>query len=354
MSEHKRALRAAILTVAIIGIVGGGLHWWFIGRFVQTTDDAYVRADISVITPRVAGEVRLVRVTDYQSVRKGDVLAEIDRTDYTAHVVSAHASLEAAQAALNANAEQLKMQNIAIDQADAEADAAKADAWRAGADWDRVSKLVNEGVVTRQRSDTAQAASKSATATVARAEAGRQGARQQVEALKADRQRLKSEIEARAAALHLAQIDLDSTTIIAPIDGIVGDLSVRVGERVNPGAHLLSLVPLQSVYVVANFKETQLTHMVVGQPVKILADAFPGTPITGHVDNLSPASGAEFSLLPPQNATGNFTKIVQRVPVRIALDPNSELRGKLRPGMSVVAKVETRAAAPAAVAASAQ
>jgi membrane fusion protein (multidrug efflux system) len=353
MSEHKRAVRAALITVAIIGVVAGGLHWWFVGRFVQSTDDAYVKADISVITPRIAGEVRAVRVNDYQNVRRGDVLVEIDRADYTARVVSARAGFDAAEAALNANGEQLKMQGIAIEQADAEADAAKADAWRAESDWNRISKLVSEGVVSHQRSDTAQAAYKAAAATVERAEAGRQAARRQVEALKADRQRLKSEIEARAAALHLAQIDLEATTIVAPVDGTVGDLSVRVGERISPGAHLLSLVPLQSVYVIANFKETQLTHMAVGQPAKILADAFPGTPISGRIDNLSPASGAEFSLLPPQNATGNFTKIVQRVPVRIALSVNNELRYKLRPGMSVVAKVDTHEK-PAAVAASAQ
>jgi membrane fusion protein (multidrug efflux system) len=145
----------------------------------------------------------------------------------------------------------------------------------------------------------------------------------------------------------LAQIDLDATTLRAPIDGTVGDLTAHVGERVAPGTRLLSLVPLQSVYVEANFKETQLTHMAVGQTARVKVDAFPGRSVSGHIDSFSPASGAEWSLLPPQNATGNFTKVVQRVPVRIALDIDPELRGRLRPGMSVVITVDTRSAASA-------
>ena len=161
-------------------------------------------------------------------------------------------------------------------------------------------------------------------------------------ALQADGQRFQSQQAAKQAMVPLSQLDLDSTTLRAPIDGSVGDLAARVGERVAPGQRLLSLVPLQAVYVEANFKETQLTHMVVGQPVSLKVDAFPGQALHGKVDSLAPASGAEFSLLPPQNATGNFTKIVQRVPVKIVLDADDPLRGRLRPGMSVVATVDTR------------
>jgi membrane fusion protein (multidrug efflux system) len=338
--DHKSAVRATLFTVAAIAAVGYGVHWWLTNRYIESTDDAYVRADITALTPRVAGEVRVVKVDDFQNVRKGDVLVEIDHTDYAARVASATADLRAAQAALDANTQQLKLQQIAIEQADAEAQVAKADAWRAQSDWARVSKLMQDGVVSKARSDSAQAATQAADATVARADAGKEAARGQIAALQADRKRLQSLVQARAAALHLAQIDLDSTTIRAPIDGTVGDLAVRVGERVTPGEHLMSLVPLQSVYVVANFKETQLTHMAVGQQVRLRADAYPGTTVLGHVENLSPASGAEFSLLPPQNATGNFTKIVQRLPVRIALDLDKDMRGKLRPGMSVVVKVD--------------
>jgi membrane fusion protein (multidrug efflux system) len=345
--------RKALLRIAVPAAVGAavlafGVYWYNTGRFLQSTDDAYVRADMSVITPRVGGEILAVHVVDNQAVHKGDVLVEIDPRDYGARVANAQAAVASADAAMQANVEQIKLQQASIAEARANLAAAQADQVRLQKDWERAQQLVRDGVATSQRLDSSRAAFKSGEATVARNEAALQAAGQQVNTLTADGERLKAQREAQAAMLQLAQIDLDTTTLRAPIDGSVGDLAARVGERVSGGQRLLSLVPLQAVYVEANYKETQLTRMSIGQPVTIKVDAFPGARLRGHVDSLAPASGAEFSLLPPQNATGNFTKIVQRVPVKIALEADEPLRGKLRPGMSVVATVDTQQNQPAA------
>ena len=338
-----------LIAVAALAVVAFGVYWWTYGRYFESTDDAYVRADSSVISPRVGGEIVAEPVRENQAVHRGDVLVRIDPSDYQARVDNAQAAVAAAQAALQANVEQVRLQQSSIGEAQATLDAARADQQRLDKDWQRAKQLVGEGVATAQRLDTATAAYKAGRATIARDEAALAAARQQVVATEAEAARLQSQIKAQQATLNLARIDLESTTLKAPIDGSVGDLAVHLGERVAAGERLMTLVPLQAVYVEANYKETQLTHMALGQPASVSVDAFPGQTITGHLDSLSPASGAEFSLLPPQNATGNFTKIVQRVPVRIALDPHSPLIGKLRPGMSVVVDIDTRSTAkPAA------
>jgi len=342
MANRKALLRIAVPVAAGAAALAFGVYWYSTGRFQQSTDDAYVRADMSAITPRVGGEILAVHVVDNQAVRKNDVLVEIDSRDYAARLANAQAAVASADAAIQANAEQIKLQQANIAEARANLAAAQADQVRLQKDWERAQQLVRDGVATSQRLDSSRAAWKSGEAGVARNEAALQAASQQINALQADGERLKAQRQAQAAMLQLAQIDLDTTTLRAPIDGSVGDLAARVGERVNPGQRLLSIVPLQAVYVEANYKETQLTRMNIGQPVSIRIDAFPGARLRGHVDSLAPASGAEFSLLPPQNATGNFTKIVQRVPVKIALEADEPLRGKLRPGMSVVATVDTQ------------
>jgi membrane fusion protein (multidrug efflux system) len=344
MANRKTVIRVLVIGAAATAAVAFGVYGTTTGRYLQSTDDAYVRADISAITPRVGGEILAVHVVDNQAVHKGDVLVEIDTRDYAARVANAQASVASAQAAILSNEEQIKQQQANIAEARANLAASQADQVRLQKDWARAQQLVRDGVATSQRLDSSQASFKSGQAGVARSEAALQGATQQTATLQADGDKLKAQLQAQAAMLQLAQIDLDTTTLRAPIDGSVGDLSARVGERVNPGERLLSLVPLQSVYVEANYKETQLTHMSIGQAVTLEVDAYPGAHLRGHVDSLAPASGAEFSLLPPQNATGNFTKIVQRVPVKIALEADEPLRGKLRPGMSVVATVDTRRA----------
>jgi membrane fusion protein (multidrug efflux system) len=342
MAKHKIFLRIAIAAVVLVAALVFGNYWYRTGRFMQSTDDAYVRADMSMITPRVGGEILAVHVVDNQLVHKGDVLIEIDPRDYAARLADAQAATAAAQASILANQEQLKLQQTNIAEARASLAASQADQVRLQKDWDRAQQLVREGVATSQRLDSSRAAYKSGQANVVRSAAGLEAAEQQVGALQAEGERLQAQLQEQAAKQQLAQIDLDTTTLRAPIDGSIGDLAARVGERVAAGGRLLSLVPLQAVYVEANYKETQLTRMSIGQPVTIEVDAFPGAHLRGHVDSLSPASGAEFALLPAQNATGNFTKIVQRVPVKITLEADEPLRGRLRPGMSVVATVDTR------------
>jgi membrane fusion protein (multidrug efflux system) len=341
----RRASLRIVLPLVLLLVAALGLRWWMANRYIESTDDAYVRADSSVLTPRVGGEVIAVHVTDNQTVHKGDLLVEIDPRDYAAHVANAKAAVEAASVAITSNNAQLKWHSQMIAQAQATLDAAQADEERLEKEWHRADQLVGEGVSTAQRRDNALAEVKSGKANVAKAEAALAAAQQQSVVQNTDGGRLQDQLDAQQAALKLAELDLESTKIVAPIDGAVGDLAARLGERIAPGERLLTLVPLSAVYVEANFKETQLTHMAAGQSVELKIDAFPGQTLKGRVDSLAPASGAEFSLLPPQNATGNFTKIVQRVPVKIALQLDDALRGRLRPGMSVVARVDTRTTA---------
>lgn len=343
-SGRKTFLRIAIPVALLVGIGSYGVYWFQTGRYIQSTDNAYVRADISALTPRITGEVIAVHVKDNQAVQFNDLLIEIDPSDYAARVESAHAAVAQAEAALANNGQQRSLQESAIAEAQASLNAARASEQQARREWDRAQALVRDGVATNQRLDNAEATYKNAGAAVARATAGVQAAQRQMEALKdSDRARLEAQLNAAKAQARLAELDLAATQIRAPIAGSIGDLSARLGERVQIGQRLLSIVPLDKVYVEANFKETQLTRMSVGQAAEVSVDAFPGRHIKGHIDSLSPASGAEFALLPAQNATGNFTKIVQRVPVRIAIDPSEALAGLLRPGMSVEATINTKA-----------
>jgi membrane fusion protein (multidrug efflux system) len=353
MAEKAKKIRLFVFILLAVALTGGGLRWWTHGRFIESTDNAYVRADITAITPRVVGEIMSVQVKNNQPVKKGDLLLQIDARDYEARLANAKATVAVREASLVANVQQKATQRAMIEEARATLDAAKADASRAQKDFQRADTLVKQGVATNQRLDTATASNKAAQATVTRTNAGVQVANQQSATLDADRARLQAELEAAQASLKLAELDLAATELRAPVDGVVGDLSARVGERVNAGIRLLSIVPLDAVFVEANFKETQLTKIVPGQEVLIEADTFPGHPLKGHINSLAPASGAEFALLPPQNASGNFNKIVQRVPVKVTLDNLGDLRGLLRPGMSVTAEVDTRTT-PSAATVSAQ
>jgi membrane fusion protein (multidrug efflux system) len=353
-AEKRRGLRLIILGALLVGAIALGARWWLHGRFIESTDNAYVRADITAITPRISGEIVEVAVRNNQTVKKGDLLARIDPRDYEARLENARAAVAVREAALKANVEQKSYQAAMIREAEAAAVAASADRQRLEKDWQRADRLVKEGVANQARLDTASAAYKSGSAQVERAQAGVAAARQQSATLDADRARQEAELEAARAMLKLAEIDFAATELRAPVDGVVGDLAARVGERVNAGLRLLSLVPLQAVFVEANFKETQLTGMRVGQSAEIKVDAFPDKPLTARIDSVSPASGSEFALLPPDNATGNFNKIVQRVPVKLVFDNAGELAGLLRPGMSVEVSVDTRTGPDAAVTASAQ
>jgi membrane fusion protein, multidrug efflux system len=331
-----------------------GTHWWRVGRFMQETDDAYVRADVVTISARIAGYVADAQVGDNQPVKAGDVLVTIDNRDYRARVQQAEAAVAAAAATVTAQEAalanmdaQLAQQRSHIVKVQADSTAAAAEAELAGADQQRFETLVGRRAVSLQQAQNAETANRKAVAALAGSKADIVSEQQRITVLRTAREQAVAMLEqARAtfqqaqATLALANIDLDSTVIRAPVDGVTGQRAVRTGQYVEPGLPLLAVVPIQSAYVIANYKETQLHRMQSGQPVTLAVDSFDGAQLHGHVESLSPASGSLFALLPPDNATGNFTKIVQRMPVKIALDDPSHLA--LRPGMSVIATVDTR------------
>lgn len=339
-------VRKLVLTgVAAAALVGGGSfgwHWWTEGRFIESTDNAYVQSDITVVSPKVSAYVRDVRVAENQQVKTGDVLVVLDDQDFRAKVAEAEAAVLAQKAALGTIDSKLELQRSLIDQAAATLASAEAEERRARQDYDRTRSLASDSWTSRQKLETSDADLRKATAQVAKARAALAAENDQVTVLRASRTETEARLVQSQASLQTAQIDLSNTVVRAAVDGVVGNRGVQVGQYARPGVQLLALVPLPDVYVVANFKETQLSHMRPGQTVSLSVDAFPGRKLEGRVESFAPASGSKFSLLPPENATGNFTKIVQRVPVRIALPHDGELSGLLRPGLSVVAEVDTR------------
>jgi membrane fusion protein (multidrug efflux system) len=332
-------LPAVLLVVALYG----GLQWWRVWRFQQSTDDAYVESDISLISPKIEGYIKQVGVEENQRVKAGQMLFVIDDSDFAARVAQAQAAVDAEIASVATFETRHDHQIAMINQAAAEVDSAQAEAERADLDQKRYVSLVASDVATKQRYETAQADATKAAANLLRVKAALEAEKQQLAVLDAQKHEEQAKREQARASLRLAQNDLDNTVIRAPVDGVVGNRAGQVGQYVKPGTQLMSLVPLPKVYVTANFKETQLTLMRPGQPAEISVDAYPDRVIEGKVESFAPASGAEFSLLPPDNATGNFTKIVQRVPVRIAVPADGPLSQLLRPGLSVVVSVDTHA-----------
>jgi membrane fusion protein (multidrug efflux system) len=355
----RRTPLIAGTAIAAALLAAWAAHWWRDARFVESTDDAYVRADVVTASPRVSGHVASVAVDDDQPVRRGDVLATLDDRDYRARADAADAAVAGAQAALRESEAgtrtleaQLTQQASAIAQAQSDVDAARAESARRDADAQRYRALLDERATSDQRWETAHAEALKARAQLARATAAAQAQGEQQEVLRRRREQDSAAIESARARLaeaqarrELARQDLDRTRIVAAQDGTVGQRSVRVGQYVEAGTPLMAVVPLREVYVVANFKETQLAAIRPGQPVELDVDTFSGRRLGGRVRSIAPGSGAQFALLPPDNATGNFTKVVQRVPVRIALDP-LPAGVVLRPGMSVVARIDTREARP--------
>jgi membrane fusion protein (multidrug efflux system) len=332
----------ALLLVVAVGAYSGW-QWWHVWRFQQSTDDAYVASDISLISPKIEGYIKEVRAQDNEQVKAGQVLFVIDDSDFAAKVAQTSAAVASEEAMVATYETRHDFQIAMIGQAEAEVKAAEAEANRADLDQKRYVALTTSEVATRQRYETAEADAHKATAALLKAQAALTAAKQQLAVIKAQRREEEARLLQARATLRLAQNDLDNTVIRAPVDGVVGNRAGQIGQYVKAGTQLLSLVPLPHVYVTANFKETQLTLMRPGQPVDIAIDAYPDQVVRGHVESFAPGSGAEFSLLPPDNATGNFTKIVQRVPVRIALPGNGPLAMLLRPGLSVTVSVDTRA-----------
>ncbi|VVD60458.1 hemolysin D [Pandoraea capi] len=354
-ASRKTWMVVAGAALAVIAMVSVG-RWWLVGRFIEGTDDAYVRADVTSIGPRVAGYISAVDVQDNQHVHKGDVLVRLDDREVQARLVQAKAAVRSATADVQAQTDaaatldaEVARQASVIAQARADVEGADAQTGRRVADANRYRSLLADGAASEQRTEQADAQARQARAALAHAQAASQVQVEQLKVLHRQRVERHAAIEQAQALLAAAraaqtqvELTLAHTVVRASADGVVGQRRARVGEYVDAGTPLLALVPLDDVYVVANFKETQVRHMRPGQTVEIDVDAYPDHVLHGTVASFSPGSGAQFALLPPDNATGNFTKIVQRIPVRIRLDHGAAHSPALRPGMSVVARVDTR------------
>ena len=347
----KRIVLALLLVAA--GAYGGrwGYHWWTDGRFLVSTDDAYVQGDITVLAANAEGYVTAVAVENGQTVRAGDVIARIDDGDYRLALQAAENRLATQQSTIERIERQVDAARAGIARAEASVDAARAELTHAQAEFERQTQLSRTEFTSRSRLDEATWDRARASAAVRAAEAELATEQANVEVLRAQRSEAERVAGELRTAVAKAERDLSFTTVHAPVDGVIGNKVVQIGSYVEADTRLAALVPLVTVHVDANFKETQLAHIRPGQSVRIAIDAFPDRTIAGTVESIAPASGAVFSLLPPENATGNFTKIVQRVPVRIAVDPTVLAEGLLRPGLSIVASVDTRTGPPERVAA---
>src|SRR5438309_5406332 len=339
----KRAALALAAALGVAASVDFGHYYLTTGRYLETTDDAYVKADSTIISPKVSGYIAQVLVGDNQPVKAGQLLAGIDDRDFKAALDQAHADVAASEAAVCNFEAQIALQQPIIEQGTADVAAAEANLKFAREEQVRYDGLMKTGSGTVQRAQQTDAALRASNAQLQHAKAGLLAAERKVDVLTTQRAQAVAQRDRASAAEQQAALNLSYTAVTAPVDGTVGARSLRVGQFVQAGTQLMAVVPLDAVYVVANFKETQLTHVRSGQPVELTIDGFHGTRLLGHVDSLSPASGLEFALLPPDNATGNFTKIVQRVPVKIVLDDHN-LTGLLRPGMSAEPTVNTKAA----------
>jgi len=349
-APSRRAIKRAAIGLALaLGVAAAadyGYGYVTVGRYLETTDDAYVKADSTLISPKVSGYIAEVLVGDNEKVKAGQLLARIDDRDFKIALAQAQADVAASEASLRNLDAQIELQKPVIAQQAAEVDAADANLKFAEQERARYDELMKSGSGTVQRAQQTDAALRAQTAQLQQGKAGLIAANKKLEVLATDRAKAVAQLDRARAVAQQAELNLSYTQITAPVGGTVGARTLRVGQFVQAGTQLMAVVPLDQVYVVANFKETQLTHMRDGQPVELRIDSFRGTPLKGHVDSLSPASGLEFALLPPDNATGNFTKIVQRVPVKIVLD-GRDLNGRLRPGMSVEPTVDTKATAMA-------
>jgi membrane fusion protein (multidrug efflux system) len=341
---RRRFLLWIAAPTAIVLIVAGGAYYWSVERFVVSTDDAYVQADSTTVASRVSGYVSAVLIQDHQSVKAGQALALIDDRDFRAALDQARADVQASQAAVGDLQAQLTEQSTLIAQASAGVAASQAALELANLNRVRYRKMAGIGFGSQQQSQEADAQAEERSADLARDRAVLSSARDQVQVLQAKLAQAQALHDRSQAVEQRAALELGYTTIVAPIDGVVAARTVRLGQYVQAGTQLTALVPLREVYIMANFKETQLTHVRVGEPVRVRVDTFPGVALQACVDSLAPASGLEFSLLPPDNATGNFTKIVQRIPVKIRLASGQPLSGELRPGMSVEASIDTNPA----------
>ncbi len=340
----RRMLPYVLGGVVLIAAVIFG-NWYIVeGRFLETTDDAYVQGDITVLSPRIDGDVLSIPVTDNQHVHTGDPLIMLDPRDWQTRLDQAQAAANEADAAVTTAARQVMQQRSTIAAAQAAVSQAQAGQVLANADAARAAELVRTGAVSRQFNDQAVAEQRKNDAGTVSAQAQLTAAEQQLQVLTAQLNQAQARQQSAAAAVRMAQDNLSYTVIRAPFDGVVGNRAAQLGEHVPAGTQLIAEAPERAqLYVLANFKETQLAHVTPGMQVDVVADIDSSHPIEGKVASLAPATGALFSLLPPENATGNFTRVVQRVPVKIMLDPGQAADAPwLRAGLSVTASVDTR------------
>ena len=345
-SRLKPMILAGVLAAALLGGSYYGYNYWTVGRFMVSTDDAYVGAKNATLAAKVSGYVSRIAFDDNAQVHAGDIIAVIDDGDYKLAVDAARDKAATQQATIDRLDKQIVAQQAALEQAKAQLVSMEAAAVRAQQELDRQQALSGRGFASKQTLEQAQANRDQANAAVQSAQAAIDAAIANVDVSRGQREEAARLLKELQTALAKAERDLSFTVLRAPFDGVIGNRAMQVGDYVQAGQRLASLVPLDAVYIDANFKETQLAKLRAGQTASVEVDALPGEPITGVVESVAPASGSVFSLLPPDNATGNFTKIVQRVPVRIRVPAEIAARGALRPGMSVVVSVNTKADAP--------
>jgi len=344
-TKPRRLRQLLLVAVSVLTLSGAGYfgwEYWTVGRFHVSTDDAYVKADNTTIAPKVSGYLSAVLVDDNEQVKAGQALARIDDRDYRVALDQSKADLDAANAAFATKQAQLTAQQSAIDAARATIAVDQANLTFAEQEDKRYSQLAATGYGSIQNAQQAASRIATARAAVARDAASLENATRQLDVLKAEVAQAQATIAHDEALQRQAELNLSYTAIVSPIDGVVGNRTLRVGQYVQAGTQLMAVVPASAAYIIANYKETQLTDVRPGQPASIAIDMFPNVTFSGHVDSIAPASGQEFALLPPDNATGNFTKVVQRIPVKIVLDPGSELADELRPGMSVYPTIDTK------------
>jgi membrane fusion protein, multidrug efflux system len=346
-SPLRRWLRWVLLvagaTVALAGAGFYGHYYWTAGRFLVSTDDAYLQADNVIISPKVSGYISDVPVQDNQAVKGSQVVARIDDRDYRTALAVAQANVKAQQGSIQNLIHQMAQQELTVAAVVATVDSDQAALAFSNQEDVRYESLAKTGSGTIQSAQKSAADIHEKQAALAHDTAAVGAARKQFDVLGTQVFQAQAILAQEQATMHQAELNVSYTTITSPIDGTVGARSLRAGQYVQAGTQLMAVVPLSAVYVIANYKETQLTDVYAGQTVTITVDTFPDATVRGLVDSIGPASGQEFALLPPDNATGNFTKIVQRVPVKIAIDPADPLIGRLRPGMSVEPTIDTRA-----------
>jgi membrane fusion protein (multidrug efflux system) len=342
--SHRKTL---ILALVFLGAAGAaahfGWHWWTTGRFEETTDDAFLQADKVVVAPKVGGFVAEVFAQDNQPVKAGQVIARLDDRDFRVVLLQDQADLDKAQASLDGVASALIQQEARIAESKADVANTKAGLDFATEEEKRYRDLLGSGAGTTQRSHQAVSDLLQKQAAADKAKAGYDAALKQTDGLRSLEAAARASLQRSQINLEQAKLNLGYTTVTAPIDGVVGDRALRLGQLVQPGSNMLTIVPMgKAIYLIANFKETQIGDMVEGRPARFTVDAFGDHVFHGTIDSFAPGTGSQFALLPPENATGNFTKVVQRVPVKIKLDGNDPLIARLRPGLSAEAVVDTR------------